>query len=115
MTFLLIYLQEKNKICVQLLNAQGYNVDLLAAKLSKEVVSAREKRTVTYPKEWIKDTKSAKNHGDRLLSTYIMHATNYDFFISDEKNKGEQEYADLLKERLQTKIFKSDKNMLWLW
>ena len=51
MTFLLIYLQEKNKICVQLLNAQGYNVDLLAAKLSKEVVSAREKRTVTYPKE----------------------------------------------------------------
>ena len=51
MTFLLIYLQEKNNFFVQLLNAQGYNVDILAAKLSKEMVSARENLIVTYSKE----------------------------------------------------------------
>ena len=90
MTFPLKSLQDQYNFCVRLLNAQGYNGDLLAEKLSEKLVSSRANLTVPYSKQCIKYLKSAKTDERKFLATGGIHATRDKFFIAAEKNKREQ-------------------------
>ena len=80
-------MQQKNIMCVSLLNQQGYEGNKLRATLKEQKQSTEQTLTIPHSQECVEAIMHCKTHGQSFMATGGMPITADETFLAAEQEK----------------------------
>ena len=93
-------MQQKNIMCVSLLNQQGYEGNKLKATLKEQKQSTEQTLTVPHSQERVEAIMHCKTHGQSFMATGGMPITADETFLAAEQEKKKNEIRNIQVDKL---------------